>query len=65
MKDKPELVFAANVQRYDCGCIIEWAFIGTFSDMYNVTPCYKHASMKEEMQNLAESDWDMLMDYHQ
>lgn len=63
VQDKPQLVFAANVLRYSCGCALEWQFIGIFAHIpeYHIIPCYKHAEQREEMEQVAAEDWEKLM----
>lgn len=61
---RPKLVFAANVQRYDCGCVLEWQLVGAFAHIpeYHIIPCFKHAEQREEMEAIAAEDWEKLMD---
>lgn len=63
-RDRPKLVFAANVLRYSCGCALEWEFIGAFAHIpeYHVIPCYLHAEHREDMEKIAADDWEKIMD---
>lgn len=60
---RPTLVFAANVQRYSCGCIAQWEYIGAFAYLreYHIIPCFDHTTRIKEMEKIAEQDWNTIM----
>lgn len=60
--EQPQLVFCANVLRFDCGCICEWQFVGTFAHIpeYHVIPCYKHTENREGIEQLAALYWEQV-----
>lgn len=60
--DKPKVATAASVIRYECGCIAEYQYVGTFAHIpeFHIIPCYTHAEKRELVERWAEFDWEQI-----